>query len=77
MIGFARNILDTDQYDSRGASLRDGDKRDVSPGVCGTTAANSVSHAVNPNGDLAESCLVYGSTFRPPRTYGVELQFRF
>jgi iron complex outermembrane receptor protein len=77
VIAFAKNIFNELQYDSRSAGLRDGDKRDVSPGLCGTTAANTVSHAVNPYGDLAESCLAYGSTYRPPRTYGVELQFKY
>lgn len=77
VIGFMRNILNEAQYESRGAGLRDGDKRDISPGVCGTTAANTVSHAVNPYGDLAQSCLAYGTTYRPPRTYGLELQFKY
>lgn len=77
LIGFVRNLFNEDVYDSRGSGRRQGDQRDVVPGVCGTTAANTVSHAVNPLGTLAQDCLVVSSTFRPLRTLGAELQFRF
>jgi hypothetical protein len=45
--------------------------------VCGTTAANSISHTVNPAGVLAEDCLTVTNVYRPPRTFGAELQIKF
>ena len=77
LIGFVRNLLDEDVYDSRGGGLRQGNQRDIRPGECGTTAANTVSHAVNPLGTLAQDCYGVTSTFRPPMTWGAELQLRF
>ena len=77
LIGFIRNLFDEDVYDSRGSGRRQGDQRDVVPGVCGSTPANTVSHAVNPLGTLAQDCLTTTSTFRPPRTWGAELQLHF
>lgn len=77
LIGFVRNLFDELQYESRGAGLRQGNNRNVDPGLCGTTAANTVSHAVNPLGVLAEDCFVTSETYRPPRTVGAELQIRF
>lgn len=77
VIGFVRNLMDELQYESRGAGLRQGNNRNVDPGICGTTAANTVSHAVNPLGVLAEDCFVTSETYRPPRTIGAELQIRF
>lgn len=77
LIGFVRNLFDELQYEGRGAGLRQGNNRNVNPGLCGTTANNTVSHAVNPLGVLAEDCFVVSETYRPPRTIGAELQFRF
>ncbi|MDP3737234.1 MAG: TonB-dependent receptor [Hyphomonadaceae bacterium] len=85
LIGFVRNLLDDDVYDGRGVGRRQGNNRDVSPGLCGTTAANSVLHsgtlpngsAASPLGSLQEDCYTVTNTYRPPRTWGAELQFRF
>lgn len=77
LIGFVRNLFDEYQWDGRGVGRRQGNNRDVSPGICGTTAANSISHAVNPLGVLAEDCFTVTNTYRPPRTVGAELQIRF
>jgi len=77
LIGFVRNVFDEIAYDSRGSGLREGNNRAVGAQTCGTTAATTVSHAVNPLGTLGQSCLTTTETYRPPRTYGVELQFRF
>lgn len=77
VIAYGKNIFDTAQYDSAGASLREGDIRDVPLTICGSTAATSVSHAVVATGDLANSCLTTNATYRPPRTYGIEFQFHF
>jgi outer membrane receptor protein involved in Fe transport len=85
VIGFIRNLFDEDVYDSRGSGRRQGTVRDVRPGLCGSTAANSIQHsgtlpngtAASPLGSLQEDCLTVTSTFRPPRVYGAELQFHF
>lgn len=77
LIGFVRNLFDELQYDSRSFGRRQGNNRNVQPGFCGTTAANTISHAVNPLGVLGEDCYVVNSTYRPPRTIGAELQLRF
>jgi iron complex outermembrane receptor protein len=77
LIAFVRNLFDEDVFDNRGVGRRQGNNRDVSPGLCGTTAANTVSHAVNPLGVLAEDCFTVTNTYRPPRTWGAELQLRF
>ena len=45
LIGFVRNLFDEDVFDGRGVGRRQGNNRDVIPGLCGTTAANTVSHA--------------------------------
>jgi iron complex outermembrane receptor protein len=77
LIGFVRNLLDENQWDSRNVGLRQGNNRNVDPGMCGTTTANTISHAVNPLGVLAEDCFTVSNTYRPPRTIGAELQIRF
>ncbi len=78
VIGFVRNLFDEDAYDSRSASRRQGNTRNVRGGVCGTTTANTVIHnSANPLGVLAQDCLTISSTLRPPRTYGIEVQFRY
>ncbi|HVY90974.1 MAG TPA: TonB-dependent receptor [Hyphomonadaceae bacterium] len=78
LIGFIRNMFDEDQYDSRGVSRRIGTTRNVSPGLCGTTAANTIQFSSSTSqGTLAQDCFSEGVTFRPPRTYGAELQFHF
>ncbi len=77
LIGFVRNLFDEEQYDGRAAGRRQGTNRNVIPGLCGTTPANTISHAVNPAGALGEDCLAVGVTYRPPRTMGAELQIKF
>jgi iron complex outermembrane recepter protein len=78
LIGFVRNIFDEVAYDNRASGIREGTLRNVAPQSCGTSVATSVVHsAANPLGSLAQSCLTTTETYRPPRTYGVELQFRF
>lgn len=77
LIGFVRNVFDEDAYDNKSYGLRQGNQRDIRPGVCGSTALNTVSHAANPLGVLAQDCYTITNTYRPPRTYGAELQFRF
>jgi hypothetical protein len=72
-----RNLLDEDVFDSRNVGRRQGNNRNVSPGICGTTSANTVSHAVNPQGVLGEDCYTVSNTYRPPQTWGAELQFHF
>jgi len=73
---FAKNLLDELQYDASGSGLRRGNTTGA-PIACGSNAATTVSHAVNPLGVLAQSCYATTDTYRPPRTYGVELQFHF
>ncbi len=77
LIGFIRNVFDEDAYDNKSYGLREGNNRNVRPGICGSTALNTVDHSVNPLGTLAEDCFTITNTYRPPRTYGAELQFRF
>jgi iron complex outermembrane receptor protein len=79
VIGFVRNLMDEIQYDSRGGGRRIANgQRDVSPGLCGSTTANSISFGpTTPTGFLGEDCLTVTETYRPPRTVGAELQIRF
>jgi iron complex outermembrane receptor protein len=77
LIGFVRNLFDDVIFDGRGGGRRIGNTRDVPLQMCGSSAATSVSHAVNPTGVLAQDCLTISETYRPPRTYGVELQYKF
>ena len=81
LIGFVKNIFDTDQFDSRGSGLRQssgaGATNVVAPQPCGSSPATTISHATNPLGSLAQACYATGVTYRPPRTAGIELQVRF
>jgi iron complex outermembrane receptor protein len=79
LIGFARNLFDDIAYDSRGGGRRIGNvARDVPLQLCGSSPATTVQHTPTaPTGVLQNDCLTISETYRPPRTYGVELQFRF
>jgi iron complex outermembrane recepter protein len=78
-IGYVRNMFDEVVFDSRGGGRRIGNiNRDVPLALCGSSAATTVQHtATAPTGVLQNDCLTITETYRPPRTYGVELQFRF
>ena len=73
LIGYVRNVFDEVVYDSRGAGLREGTYREVSPTECNTTPISTASFGAPPRA----SCYTVGETLRPPRTMGVELQVRF
>jgi iron complex outermembrane receptor protein len=73
IIGFGRNLLNERGYDSRGAGLVEGTNKIVPPTQCYTSAATTPPLG----GVQAESCYQLNSTYRPPRTYGIELQFRY
>ncbi len=73
VIAWIKNMFDETGYDSRGASNREGLKRDVSPQQCFSTTATSPAFGAQ----SAQSCYTISETYRPPRTYGAELQFRF
>jgi len=77
-IMFAKNLFDELQYDASGSGLRRGTVTGA-PTACGSTPATSVTHTGPGNalGTLAQSCFATTDTYRPPRTYGVELQFHF
>ena len=79
LIGFIRNMFDELQYDGRGAGRRIANgQRDVAVlERCGSTPATSVSFATSPTGSLGADCYTQSDTYRPPRTYGAELQIRF
>jgi len=79
LIGFVRNLFDDIVYDSRGGGRRIANgARDVPLQLCGATPATTVQHtATAPTGRLENDCLTISETYRPPRTMGVELQFRF
>ncbi|MFT3723612.1 MAG: TonB-dependent receptor [Hyphomonadaceae bacterium] len=86
LIGFIRNMFDETQYDSRGSGLRETaststaipatattPSRYIAPTECFTTAGTTPGAGTAP----AQSCYQTGETYRPPRTWGVELQIRF
>ncbi len=73
LIGYVRNMFDEIAYDSRGAGLREGTYRQVSPTECFSTPTTSPGFGQQPRA----SCYTTGETLRPPRTIGAELQLRF
>jgi iron complex outermembrane receptor protein len=76
LIGFGKNIFDNTVYDNRGAGLlqsANGTGRQVSPTQCASTAATTSPLG----GKNAQSCYFISETLRPPRTYGIELQFHY
>jgi iron complex outermembrane recepter protein len=84
LIGYVRNLLDETVYDSRGAGRRIGNLNRDPQGsgqpleLCGTSALSSISFPVAaPTGVLPNDCLTITNTYRPPRTWGFELQFHF
>jgi outer membrane receptor protein involved in Fe transport len=79
LIGFIKNMFDEIQYDGRGSGRRiSNGQRDVAVlAQCGSSPATSVSHATSATGFLAADCYTQTDTYRPPRTYGAELQIRF
>jgi iron complex outermembrane receptor protein len=83
LIGFVRNLFDEIQYDSRGGGRRIAGsaniagQRDVQLNLCGSSPATSISHTLDPTGFLPQDCLTISETYRPPRTWGAELQIRF
>jgi iron complex outermembrane recepter protein len=80
LIAFVRNIFDEIQYDSRSGARRIGNlNRDPAAFErCGTSAGSSVVHTPTaPAGVLPNDCYTISETYRPPRTFGAELQFRF
>jgi iron complex outermembrane receptor protein len=85
LIGFVRNIFEELQYDERsggrriaGSALGVPGRRDV-PALerCGASAATTIGFGIDPTGYLPSDCLTVTDTYRPPRTFGAELQFRF
>ena len=84
--GFIKNMFDELQYDSRTAGRRIsgsslGTASNTDPAVltrCGSSPATSVNFD---NGEalgyLGQDCYTSSDTYRPPRTYGAELQIRF
>jgi iron complex outermembrane receptor protein len=91
LIGFVRNLLDEIQYDSRGGGRRIGNvNRDPQLvgqpfEMCGASARTTVLHTgtlpngapASPLGSLQNDCMTITDTYRPPVTWGAELQFRF
>jgi iron complex outermembrane recepter protein len=86
VIAFVRNLFDELQYDGRSGGRRIGNvNRDVPLALCGSSAATSVIHvgtlpngsAASPLGSLQNDCLTVTDTYRPPKTFGAELQFHF
>lgn len=73
LIGFVKNMFDEVGYDSVTAGLREGRNNQVAPTLCDSTAATMGSPGLR----SASSCYTTSETYRPPRTYGAELQFRF
>jgi iron complex outermembrane receptor protein len=73
LIGFVRNAFDEIAYDSAGAGLREGANQNVAPTLCNSTPATTQTFGLQPG----QSCYTTNETLRPPRTYGVELQFHF
>ncbi|MEZ5937621.1 MAG: TonB-dependent receptor [Hyphomonadaceae bacterium] len=74
LIGFVKNMFDEVGYDSRGAGLREGStNKDVAPTLCYTSPATTAAFGSKP----MDSCYTTSETYRPPRTWGAELQFRF
>ena len=78
VIGFVRNLMDEIQYDSRGGGRRIANgQRDVrNPELCGASANTTINFS-NFTGFLPQDCLTITETYRPPRTFGAELQIRF
>jgi iron complex outermembrane recepter protein len=79
LIGFIKNMFDELQYDSRTAGRRIGNgTRDVANiAQCGSTVGSTIEFGTSPTGFLPQDCLTSTDTYRPPRTYGAELQIRF
>ena len=86
LIGFIRNMFDELQYDSRTAGRRIsgsslGTPSNTDPAVltrCGSSPATSVNFdGGEALGYLGQDCYTSSDTYRPPRTYGAELQIRF
>ncbi len=87
LIGYVRNLLDEVVYDSRGGGRRIGNVNRNPAGLelCGASAATTVLHTgLLPNGSAASAlgtlqndCLTIFETYRPPLTWGAELQFHF
>ncbi|HEX5007365.1 MAG TPA: hypothetical protein VFV70_09650, partial [Hyphomonadaceae bacterium] len=91
LIGFVRNLLDEIQYDSRGGGRRIGNVNRDPQGVgqpfemCGASPRTTVIHtgtlpngaAASPLGSLQNDCMTITDTYRPPVTWGAELQLRF
>ena len=79
LIAFMNNVFDEVVYDSRGGGRRiSNSQRDNPLALCGSSPATSIVHgATTPTGFLAQDCLTITETYRPPRTYGAELQFHF
>jgi iron complex outermembrane receptor protein len=91
LIGYVRNVFDELQYDGRIGGRRIGninrDPQSVNQPFeqCGASARSTVLHtgttpsgaAASPLGTLQNDCYTITDFYRPPRTYGVELQIRF
>jgi len=84
LIGFVRNMFEELQYDGRdgsrriaGSALGVPGNRDVRPELCGASAASTITFNLDPTGYLPNDCMTITDTYRPPRTFGAELQFRF
>jgi iron complex outermembrane receptor protein len=86
LIGFVNNVFDEVVFDSRGGGRRIGNVvRDAPLELCGSSARTQVIHTgtlpngapASPLGSLFQDCSVVVDTYRPPRVWGAELQFRF
>jgi iron complex outermembrane receptor protein len=90
LIGFVKNMFDELQYDSRAGGRRiagssaltsvlgNGGVRDAPLAICGSSSATSITYAGGQAlGYLPQDCYTVTNTYRPPRTWGAELQIRF
>jgi iron complex outermembrane receptor protein len=75
IIAWVKNVLDEVQYEIDGfsSSLREGINREVAPGLCNSSASTTASPGAPP----PSSCYTTSEQYRPPRTFGAELQIRF
>jgi iron complex outermembrane receptor protein len=76
VIGYGKNIFNDIAYDGTGVGLNNaapGLGRQVAPQPCFSSAATTSPLG----GRNAQTCYTSSETLRPPRTYGIELQFRY
>ncbi len=86
LIGYIKNMFDELQYDSRTAGRRLSGSSLGTAGIgdpaaltrCGSSPATSINFGGGEAlGYLGQDCYTSADTYRPPRTYGAELQIRF